>query len=111
MDKRPHGEHYSVYVVELSREVLSERRFIEANPHRNPRLSCVYVGCTGLSPDERLRNHQLGYKSNRFVYRYGIRLLPELYEHLNPMTYSEARKMEKELAGKLRIEGYAVWQN
>ena len=40
--------------------------------------------------------------------RYGIRLLPELFEHLNPMPYAAAVQMEKDLAEDLRQAGYTV---
>jgi len=39
---------------------------------------------------------------------YGKRLMPELYEHLNPMPFEAAAQMEKELAEDLRAEGYTV---
>ena len=42
--------------------------------------------------------------------RYGLRLLPELYEVYNPMPYDDARDMEVELAIDLRESGYGVWQ-
>jgi hypothetical protein len=44
------------------------------------------------------------------VQEFGVRLLPELYEHLNPMPYEAARTMEVELAIDLRERGLAVWQ-
>jgi len=40
--------------------------------------------------------------------RYGVRLMPELYAHLNPMPFEAATEMEKDLAGDLRNEGYTV---
>jgi hypothetical protein len=51
-----------------------------------------------------------GVQANRFVLKYGVRLLPELYECYNPMPYDAARDMEVELAIGLREAGYAVWQ-
>jgi hypothetical protein len=42
------------------------------------------------------------------VRKYGLRLLPELYEYLNPMPYEQAVQMEKDLADDLRTQGYAV---
>ena len=51
-----------------------------------------------------------GIRANRFVQRYGVRLLPKLYAYANPMPYDAAREMEVELAIALRAEGYAVWQ-
>jgi hypothetical protein len=42
------------------------------------------------------------------VKRFGIRLLPELYEYLNPMPFEAAAQMEKDLAEDLRKAGYTV---
>jgi len=53
---------------------------------------------------------QAGLKAAAVVKRYGIRLLPELFMHLNPMPYDGARDMEVELAIGLREAGYGVWQ-
>jgi hypothetical protein len=39
------------------------------------------------------------------VKKYGIRLMPELYEHLNPMPFEAAAQMEKDLTKDLRAEG------
>jgi len=103
-------KHHNVYVVLLDREVLEHKRFRDANPDRNPLKPCVYVGATGKTPKERFMNHQRGYKSNTYVYKYGVKLLPQQFEHLNPMTYKEAVAEEKHLANRLRREGYAVWQ-
>ena len=40
--------------------------------------------------------------------RYGLRLVPELYAHLNPMPFEAAAEMEKDLAEDLRRAGYTV---
>lgn len=103
-------DHYHVYVVELSKDVLFERRFMKANPDYVTGKPCVYVGMTGLDPDLRFDKHKAGIQSNRFVREYGLRLLPRLYEVYNPMPYDGARDMEVELAIGLREEGYGVWQ-
>ena len=71
----------------------------------------LYVGMTGLDPEERFARHQQGHKANRYVTRYGLRLRPDLYEHLNPMTYERAQDVEVQLADSLRKRGYAVWQS
>jgi hypothetical protein len=63
---------------------------------------------TGLTPEERFANHRSGIKAAAVVKRYGIRLLPELFAHLNPMPYEAALQMEKDLAADLRRAGYAV---
>ena len=42
------------------------------------------------------------------VKRHGLRLLPDLYEHLNPMPYEAAVQMVMGLAEDLRRLGYTV---
>jgi predicted GIY-YIG superfamily endonuclease len=100
--------HHYVYVVLLSSAVGKIRAVRAANPDRNRKKPCVYVGMTGLTPEERLANHKAGSKAAAVVKRYGIRLLPELYEHLNPMPYEAASRMEMDLAEDLRRDGYTV---
>ena len=63
---------------------------------------------TGLPVEHRFENHKNSYKSAWTVKKYGIRLLPELYEHLNPMPFEAAAQMEKDLTEDLRAEGYTV---
>jgi hypothetical protein len=105
----PRARH-SVYVIELDGRVLNHRRFREANPNRDMTKPCVYVGCTGLSPEKRFEKHKAGIRANSYVERYGLRLLPGLYAYANPMPYEAAREMEVELAIALQEQGYAVWQ-
>jgi hypothetical protein len=88
----------NLYVVELNPKVFDwERRFFEANLHWIPGRLCIYVGMTGLTPEERFRAHQCRKHGARLVQKYGRRLLPELYEHFNPLLYELARQMEPEL--------------
>ena len=101
---------HNVYVVELADEVLLDRRFRKRNPGYVEGKPCVYVGMTGLAVAERFKNHKRGHKGNVFVLRFGTRLLPELFAHLNPMPYAAAMTMERELAEELREAGYGVWQ-
>lgn len=103
-------ETYSVYVIELSSDVLYERQFRRANPDYQPGKPCVYVGMTGLDPDLRFDRHKAGIQANKFVRAFGLRLLPELYESHNPMPYEDARYMEVDLAIRLREAGFGVWQ-
>ena len=107
--RRPRA-HHNVYVIELDGRVLNHARFRAANPNRDITKPCVYVGCTGLTPEKRFAKHKAGIQANRYVQRYGIRLLPKLYAYANPMPYDAARDMEVELAIALQEEGYAVWQ-
>ena len=103
-------KHYHVYVIELSRDVLYEARFKRCNPDYLPGRPCVYVGMTGLDPDVRFDKHKAGIQSNRYVKEYGLRLLPDLYEAFNPMSYDEARDKEVEVGIDLRGAGFGVWQ-
>ncbi len=88
--------HHSVYVVFLR------------NPRADGRAG-YYVGMTGLAPEERFAKHKAGIKASRYVRKFGERLVPKLYAHLNPMTYKDAVKMEKRLAEELRGKGYLVF--
>jgi len=97
-------------VVELSDCVWNEPAFRKANPDHRFGKPLVYVGMTGLDPDLRFDRHKAGVQANRFVFRYGRRLMPELFEIYNPMPYEAAREMEVELAIGLREAGYGVWQ-
>ena len=103
-------DHYHVYVIELSKDVLYEGRFRKANPGYVPGKPCVYVGMTGLDPDVRFDKHKAGIQSNRFAKQFGLRLLPELDELYNPLSYEHARDLEVELAIDFREAGYGVWQ-
>ena len=92
---KKHG-HHSVYVVFL----------------RNPRgdgKAGYYVGMTGLTPEQRLQNHKNGVKAAGVVRRFGERLVPRLYAHLNPMPYAKAKEMEVTLADSLRKRGFTVY--
>jgi predicted GIY-YIG superfamily endonuclease len=88
--------HHSVYVVFL----------------RNPKgdgKAGYYVGMTGLSPEDRFNNHKNGVKAASVVRRYGERLVPKLYRHLNPMSYEKALRIEAALADSLRKRGFVVF--
>jgi hypothetical protein len=88
--------HHNVYVVYLR------------NPNGDGRAG-YYVGMTGLTPEERFHNHKNGIKAARVVKKHGVRLVPRLYAHLNPMPYEKAKAMEVFLAESLRKRGYVVF--
>lgn len=86
--------HHVVYVVELK---LADGSF------------ALYVGMTGLTPEQRFKNHKDGIRASHIVRRFGVRLAPEFYEHIKPMTWAEAVKKEKSFAEELRANGYRVY--
>jgi hypothetical protein len=105
------AHHHFVYIVLLSRTVLMHKRFLKANPSYAGDLPCVYVGMTGLDPDTRFDKHKAGIKANTYVRLYGQRLMPELVADLvQPMSYLDAKYAEVDVAIRLRVLGYAVWQ-
>lgn len=103
-------KHYHVYVVELDAAVLERKKFRERNPRYVEGKPCVYVGMTGLTPEQRFRNHKRGYKASRFVRDYGWHLRPDLFPDGSPFTYREAQSVERHVADELRGIGYGVWQ-
>jgi hypothetical protein len=88
--------HHHVYVVYLR------------DPRGDGRAG-YYVGMTGLTPEARFENHKRGVRSAGIVRRFGERLVPKLYAHLNPMSYADALAMEQQLAEELRTLGYQVY--
>src|ERR1035441_102487 len=96
--KRQPEQHHNVYVVLLDPAVGKIRKVRAENPKRDPKKPCVYVGMSGLMPEKRFANHKACIKAAFVVKRYGIRLLPELFEHLNPMPFEAAVQMEIDLA-------------
>jgi hypothetical protein len=100
--------HHNVYVILLSDAVAKHPSILRLNPKRDPLKPCVYVGMTGIPVDHRFENHKNGYKSAWVVRKYGVRLMPDLYEHLNPMPFEAAVQLEVELAEDLRAAGYTV---
>jgi hypothetical protein len=82
---------HSVYVVLLHNPAL--------------RLDGLYVGQTSRDPDWRFDQHKLGYKASSAVRRYGLYLLPDLVEHLNPMQQWESLELEAALADALSQAG------
>jgi len=83
---------YSVYVILLH------------NPTRRLPWG-VYVGQTSRDPDWRFDQHKAGYKASRAVKRFGVQLLPEVAEHLNPMERWESLELEEALAAAFREAG------
>lgn len=107
MEIEPH--HY-VYVVQLNLTILDSRKPSYSPPREINPSKIVYVGITGRTPEERFEQHKKGYKASRAVKYYGIKLLPNLYDEFNPMSYDAAKDKEKKYAEELAIErGYVVY--
>ena len=85
------GAKHSVYVVLLHNPAL--------------RRSGLYVGQTSRDPDWRFDQHKLGYKASGAVKRFGVHLLTDLVEHLNPMQQWESLELEAALADAFRGAG------
>ncbi|HEY0650847.1 hypothetical protein [Phenylobacterium sp.] len=65
----------------------------------------LYVGQTSRDPDLRFDQHKAGYKASGAARRFGVRLLPDLVAHLNPMRRWEALDLEAALAEAFRAAG------
>ncbi len=108
----------NLYVIRLGdsqdgQSILDNKKFMARNPHyeRDSGKPCVYVGQTGLDPEDRFNQHKDGYKSNRIARKHGKYLMRKQYEGLNPVPASKAVEMEEALARRLQKKGYAVWWN
>lgn len=87
-----HRAGHSVYVVLLH------------DPRRSEPWG-LYVGQTSRDPDLRFDQHKRGYKASGAARRFGVRLLPAMVEHLNPMRPWEALDLEAALADAFRAAG------
>jgi hypothetical protein len=90
--RRARGAKHSVYVI-----LLHDAR--RADPWG------LYVGQTSRDPDLRFDQHKSGYKASGPVRRFGVRLAPDLTEHLNPMRQWESLDLEAALAEAFRVAG------
>jgi hypothetical protein len=102
--------HHSVYAIELDPAIWKNRTFRARNPG-GAIGGCVYIGVTGLTPEERFERHRSGTQSARFVHTHGRRLRLDLVEGFSRLPYQIAACMEPKLAAWLRAQGFAVWQN
>ena len=86
------GAGHCVYVILLH------------DPRRDGRWG-LYVGQTSRDPDWRFDQHKAGYKASGAATRFGVRLLPHLVQHLNPMRQWESLDLEAALADVFRAAG------
>jgi hypothetical protein len=99
---------YSVYVVLLDDYVGTLPQMRRRNPKRDPSKPCVYVGLTPLRVGRRFDFRGATPKTEWRVHQYGVRLMPELYENLNPMTDERALQTTRKVADDLRAKGFGV---
>lgn len=90
---------HGIYIVELDPAACD----LPPDDH-----ACVYVGITGLTPEERFANHKAGKRSSRIVKRYGVRLRPDLYAGIPRGIYAEMQAAEVAAADLLKGIGYHV---
>src|SRR5215469_1771880 len=85
MPRKPARTHH-VYVIELAPEAWKHIKFRRANPNRDSEKPLLYVGMTGLTPEIRFERHKYGVWDNTYARKYGVKLRPDLYEGVNPMS-------------------------
>jgi hypothetical protein len=98
---------YRVYVIRLRDEV---------GPRRSADRPWIYVGQTSKDVKARFVEHIDGARTPKgrrlysgVVHRYGVELIPELYEAIPEVyTLEEARQLEKNVAEDLVRQGYSV---
>lgn len=71
------------------------------DPKRQPAWR-LYVGQTVRDPYWRFDQQKSGYNASGEVRRFGVCLLPGLYEHLNPLRQWESLDLEAALADAFR---------
>ena len=98
----------SVYVVLLDEYVGTLPQMRRRNPKHDPSKPCVHVGLTPLRVGRRFDFREATPKYEWRVHRFGVRLMPDLYEHLKPMTLKRALQTARKLADALRAKGFCV---
>jgi hypothetical protein len=89
---------YSVYVVLLHDYVGTLPQMRRRNPKRNLFKPFVYVGLTPLRVHRRFDFRKGTPEHEWRVHKFGVRLMPELYDSSHPMTCKQALQTAKELA-------------
>ena len=82
-----------IYIVLLSRAKFA------------PGTYGIYVGETGLTPEERFQQHLDGIHASWHVRERGLMLLPRLYSHLNSLNQEDAKQRQRDIADLLYASG------
>lgn len=113
--KRENG--FYVYAIKLKDTVLNDEIFMDENLEYKSGMDCYYVGQSSKTPEVRARIHRTrgknkkGFKIfSKICHDHYNGLAPTIYNHLNPLgSRDAARQAERQLAKKLRAQGYGVW--
>lgn len=103
----PSARNCCVYVIDLKKSVLEDKKFLKKNPDYVPGKPVVYVGQSSKSPEERFHQHLAGVRSSKWAKRYGRRLRSD--EGSVGLTRKTAERRERRLAAALRARGWGVW--
>jgi hypothetical protein len=99
---------YSVYVVLLDEYVGTLPQMRRRNPKRDPLKPFVDVGLTSLPVNRRFDFRRAAPEHEWRLHKFGVRLMPELYDSLRPMACKRALETAKKLADDLRAKGFGV---
>lgn len=112
---------YRVYAIELSKEVLQKKKFIENNPNYKPNMMCLYIGQTSKSFAERFFDHINNYRlGSKWVREFSVSKVHNdsdqsglvrntMKTTLTNLTYAESLNLEQNASQILRNLGYGVW--
>jgi predicted GIY-YIG superfamily endonuclease len=99
-----------IYVLELAPEAAADPDFLRANPQYVDGMTCLYVGSSSRSAEQRFRAHLTGNNASRIAHQFAIKLRYDLMPPQTPIPKERALKEEKRLARTLRAAGFGVWQ-
>jgi hypothetical protein len=99
-----------VYVLELAPEAAADPDFLRANLHFEAGMTCLYVGSSSQTGEQRFRDHITGHNASRIAHQFAIKLRYDLMPPQTPIPKERALKEEKRLARSLRAAGFGVWQ-
>jgi len=100
-----------IYVIELDSAAAEDPAFAKDNPHWVQGMTCLYVGSSSLTAEERFGQHLTGVNAAAVVANFGKKLRYDLMPEQNPIPREQALMLERGLARKLRREGFAVSQH
>jgi hypothetical protein len=99
-----------IYVLELAPEAAADPDFLLANLHFEAGMTCLYVGSSSQTGEQRFRDHITGHNASRIAHQFAIKLRYDLMPPQTPIPKERALKEEKRLARSLRAAGFGVWQ-